>query len=79
METFRISVSLSVSLDLSTFLSVFRSLVDFTLLPPFHFVAFPPFPFLSVKHSARASNVSDLLIPRLTARSHFFKIITLAW
>lgn len=44
METFRISVSLSVSLDLSTFLSVFRSLVDFTLLPPF--------PFLSVKHSA---------------------------
>lgn len=44
METFQISVCLSVSPDLSTFffLSVFRSLVDFTLLPPFHFVAFPP-------------------------------------
>lgn len=43
METFRISVSLSVSLDLSTFLSVSPSLVDFTFLPPFHFVAFPTF------------------------------------
>lgn len=46
METFRISVSLSVSLDLSTFLSVSPSLVDFTFLPPFHFVAFPIFSLL---------------------------------
>lgn len=44
MEIFEyLSLFLSLLTFLPLLLSVFRSLVDFTLLPAFHFTAFYPF------------------------------------
>lgn len=46
---------LSLFLSPLTFLTslyFFLSLVAFTLLPPFHLVAFPPFPPISMQYSA---------------------------